>query len=218
MTPEKFTKICDKFFVPNIIRNHLLRTAAVAVQITTHCNKEINKELVQNAMLLHDLGNIVKSDVHRFSFFETENEEYWEKKKEEIMKTYGTHDDNATESMLNIIDISQELKSLIQRGKNDKVWEAVEHNDWNAKICLYADYRVGPRSVLSLQERFDDLERRYKEKPPEYHLSNEEAHRIQNGFREVEKQIFAECDISPEDVTETSIQEFLVEPLIETKK
>lgn len=218
MTPEEFTTICDQFFIPNIIRNHLLRVSAIALQITSHCNKELDKNLIRDATLLHDIGNIVKSNVHRLSAYEEKSEDFWAIKQKEIINKYGRFDDEATTNMLKEIDISKQLRRLISTAKNDKVWDVVKGNDWNAKICLYADYRAGPANVLTLQERFDDLERRYKQKPLKFRLTDEDAKRVQDGFRALEKQIFEVCDINPDDITEESIQEFLIQPLIEKKK
>ncbi|MCF7798643.1 HD domain-containing protein [Candidatus Woesearchaeota archaeon] len=217
MTPKQFTTICDQFFVPNIIRNHLLRVSAIALQITKYCNKELNKNLIRDATLLHDIGNIVKSNVHRLSAYEEKSEDFWAVKQKEIIEKYGRFDDEATANMLKEIDIPEQLRRLISTAKNDKVWDVVEGNDWNAKICLYADYRAGPASVLTLQERFDDLERRYKQKPPEFRLTDEEAKRVQDGFRALEKQLFEACDSSPDDISEESIQKFLLLALIPKK-
>ena len=35
-----------------------------------------------------------------------------------------------------------------------------DHDDWYLKVALYADLRVGPFGILTLQERLDDLHAR----------------------------------------------------------
>ncbi len=213
-------EIYDRFFVTNSIRNHLLRTAAVARFLVRRCQLPADENLVCAVMLLHDLGNIVKTSFQgsRFFQYETKPRQEWLTIKEQIIKKYGEFDDEATSNMLDELGVSRRIRNVLESAKNDKILQIIENDDWAVKICAYADYRVGPESVLSLSNRFIDLEERYKKKPLKFRLTNKQATIIKKGFFSLEKQLFAQTKCSPEDISEESIQQFLVRSLISAKK
>lgn len=72
-------------------------------------------------------------------------------------------------------------------------------DNWITKIVIYADYRTS-QNVMSLTERFDDLEKRAV---PTGRITKEELGNLRIFFKKVEEEIFAILgDIKPEDITD----------------
>jgi hypothetical protein len=78
------------------------------------------------------------------------------------------------------------------------------------KIAEYGDMRVSPHGVVSVRERQQESRARYGE-----HMrargSDPDAYfdMLAAGGEELERQIFAHCDIRPEDLTDASIASVL---------
>ena len=66
----------------------------------------------------------------------------------------------------------------------------------------YADMRVSPYGVVSLEERMKEAKNRYKLESPS---EEEERERLIECGREIEKQIFAKCKIKPEDINNETV-------------
>ena len=78
---------------------------------------------------------------------------------------------------------------------------------FSEKICIYADNRVTPFGVVSLDDRSLEAKERYKHHP---HAFNEESRKffMENMFS-IEDQIFFHLNIKPEDINDESIKEYL---------
>ncbi len=77
-------------------------------------------------------------------------------------------------------------------------------HDFVKKICSYADVRVTPFGVVSLEKRLVDLEQRYGNKYPGEAMKKKRAE-FQNYLRKMESQIFQNCSLKPADITEAKI-------------
>lgn len=150
---------------------HMMQVAAVAEYILSSeigdCS-ESNKNDVIAALLLHDLGNIVK--------FNLETEPYWKKIQKEIIVKYGSVDHEVTQNMIHELGVNERVAFLISEMGFENLQYVIDSNDMELKICLYSDQRVAPNGVVSLHERFVDLRKRYKNTALEnrYDFSQEE--------------------------------------------
>ena len=71
--------------------------------------------------------------------------------------------------------------------------EAVKTENFAEKICIYADNRVSPHSIVSIEERNLEAKKRYENHP--HGFDEEEREFFMKNMREVEKQIFSKCKI-----------------------
>ncbi|MBI3232351.1 MAG: HD domain-containing protein [Candidatus Doudnabacteria bacterium] len=203
--------IYDKYQIMPQLAEHMLRVAAVADTIVN--NLTLTPTLPQRergevvaACLLHDMGNVVKFD---FSLFpETAAEkglEYWENVKQEFIKRYGTGSHNVTAKILREIGVSERVFELADSVGFEQGKDNAESEDYGKKICAYSDMRVLPMGVGSLEERMEDLRVRYIN-----HREGAKNRKVfENALREIEKQVFVNCKIRPEDITDESIKEKL---------
>ena len=170
----------------------------------------IDRKNIITACLLHDMGNIIKFDL---SFTDklnpgkfTKNDlTYWQKVKDAYIQKYGPDVHQAS------ILVAKEL------GVNDRIIELIDcisflgapqnakGAGFGKKIMQYSDDRVGPMGVVSLEERFADLRKRYIH----HKTASSERDDFENAVREIEKQIFEHCKIRPEDITEEAIKPYI---------
>ena len=110
------------------------------------------------ALLLHDLGNIVK-------FKLGEELDYWKGIQQETIVKYGSVDHEVTQKMLHELDVNERVAFLVSEMGFENLHRAIDSKDIELKICLYADQRVAPYGIVSISERFADLRKRYKDTP-----------------------------------------------------
>ena len=201
--PISIERIYKKYKIMPNLQTHMLRVAAVASLICDNLNEPVNKEEIISACLLHDMGNIIKSN---FEFLpeslEPEGRDYWEKVKEEYIKKYGNNDEKANEQVAKELKMSPSVVSLIKSISFSLICQHKGAVDMSVKVMHYADMRVSPYGVVSLEERMKEAKNRYKLESPS---EEEERERLIECGREIEKQIFAKCKIKPEDINNETV-------------
>lgn len=202
---RKITDIYNEYKIMPNLQMHQLRVAAVAEQFCDSSDVVVDKKSIITACLLHDMGNIIKFKLGYFpEFLEPEGLEYWQNVQNEYVEKYGTDEHEA------ILMIAKELNMNDVVIKNvDAIgfpnWCNInEHGDLDNKICVYADARVAPFSVLNLDQRLQDGAKRYQGTDKSLDTKRD---LLYDCVREIEKQIFSHSKINPEDITDTSIAE-----------
>lgn len=203
-------EIYTKYFIPLNLQEHMYRVAAVGSLVSdSFPENTIDKEAVVKTLLLHDMGNILKFDFSHTNFLIGEDKnrvEELKKIKEQFKQKYSSHADEATLLIMKEIGVDQSLVDLCHDSHGDYLPQMLERDNWEQKICYYSDMRVGPHGVLSMDDRFGDLKKRYAH---EIEMV-ERNHRL---CRELEKQLNSKAarDIS-------YINDDTVRPVIETLK
>jgi hypothetical protein len=152
---SSINEIYARFNIMPSLQKHMRRVAAVGALILSGEDSRINKNDVIAALLLHDIGNIVK-------FRLGDELASWQKIQQETIAKYGSVDHEATEKMVKDLGVNKRVAWLISEMVFENLLQVIDSNDRELKICLYADQRVAPYGVVSLQERFADLRRRYE--------------------------------------------------------
>lgn len=191
------------------LAEHQLKAAGVAkiiidnLTLTPALSQGERGEVVA-ACLLHDMGNIIKFDLNNTQRLINQNIdlEYWQKVKDEFLKKYGSDEHYATILIAEEIGANGRVIELIDAVGFLTAPQNARGEDLGKKICQYADDRVAPRGIVSLEERFMDLRNRYQ-----HHKNNTQARDdFEDSLYEIEKQIFAHCKIRPEEITEEAIK------------
>ena len=196
---------------------HQLRVAAVAKLVCDNFKRPVNTRDVILACLFHDMGNVIKSDFSAFpDFCEPQGVAYWEGVKSTFIQKYGTNSHQANVAIAGEIGLPESVVALIDGIAYSKMASILEGSSYERKICEYADTRVGPRGVLSQQERMLEGKWRYEKRKKEEE-DKVEPYYADSGFdtllhlaHGVERQIFAETTMKPEDINDR-----MVAPLIE---
>lgn len=193
--------------MPNLAL-HQLRVAAVASLICDSLAIKVDKESIIKACLLHDMGNIIKFKLDHFpKLNEPEGLDYWQGIKYDFILKYGNNEHQASLEIATELDLDPLVLDLIDCVDSALVEIIALKDDFNKKICLYADNRVAPHGVVSAEEHSLDAKERYKNHP---HAFSEESRVFfnQNLF-EIENQIFSHSNLKPEEINDETISEIL---------
>jgi len=193
----KLKEIYSKYPVPPNLQEHMMRVAGVAKIISENwMGALLDEDIMLKACLVHDIGNLLKFDLETKAHFlgkEQSNVDYWKKLKEEMAQKYGADEHVATASICQEINLEPKALWIVNNwgfGNFDKV---LKSENWEYKICVYSDHRVGPFGIVSLKERFAEQRKRYQEythksQDLSAHLSDKSEFLANCAF-EVEKQI-----------------------------
>lgn len=139
----------------------MLRVAGVGKIICDNLKEEfVDKELVVKTLLLHDMGNIIKFDFDRIELLDVSDlKRVGELKRiqSDFINKYGPHTDKATLYIINEITRDNRIIDLCANSHGQNLHQFLDSNEWDKKICFYSDMRVGPKSIVSINERFKDL-------------------------------------------------------------
>ncbi len=186
------SEIYKHYRLPSNLQAHQLRVAAVAQYICNHCTVEVNTEKVTQAALLHDMGNIIKFNLGYFpEALEPEGLEYWQQVQNDYKHAYGLDEHAASIAIAKELGVTDDVIDYIDHVDFPLLEKNAQSNCWEKKICAYADLRVAPAGIVSIQERLEDGYNRYKDRPEKaipsdsYHVLIQSLHRIERQLQEV---------------------------------
>lgn len=168
--------IYEQYKIPKNLQLHMLRVAAVGKIICDHASiQSIDPNLIIKTLLLHDMGNIIKFNFRNTSMFSPEDStkiESYKTTQTEFVSKYGSDADVATLQIIKEITSDEQIFELCKNCHGQMAYRYVSGEFWKEKICYYADMRIGLHGILSVDERFEDLNQRYPheiEKLEHYH-------------------------------------------------
>ena len=189
ISPMTVQEIYTKLQNPLNLQEHMLSVAKVAMFIYDHWNGDsLDKDLLLQTTLLHDVGNIVKFDMQKYPEYMGEEQsriDYWMKVQKEIIDKYGADDHSVTEKMLSEFKIDPIVINNILSKSYSNTIGIVKSDNWILKILLYADLRVSPTGVISLRKRLDEVRERlekYKDRTDLYEAAIEVENQIQQNI------------------------------------
>lgn len=192
------------------LAEHQLRVAAVGELLGEHMDVAVDTHNVTAALLLHDMGNITKFDFGEENLqrmpglVDPAQVPYWEGVKQEFIARYGSTDSHVvTIKIVRELGVTPRILKLVDSVGFEEGIASAEAVELEPQICSYADERVAPRGVVSLEERLADLRIRYHNHP-EGKYNREQ---FEEAMRQTERRIFQHCNIRPEEITEQAIAE-----------
>ena len=187
---------------------HQLRVASVAMTVCDSLDITVDEDSIIKACLFHDMGNIIKFQLDKFpEWNEPEGTEYWKKVKDECILKYGDNEHKASLMIGKEIGLSSKILELINGMDSKLMGKIYNSNDFDLKICKYADLRVAPRSIVSINERMDEAKKRYEGHKNKF--NKQERKLFRENIIKIEKQIFPYSKIKPEDINDKYIQKNL---------
>ena len=171
-------EIYQQFSIPQNLQEHMFRVFGVVSVIENNWTGEkLDWGILKKLTLLHDLGNIVKFNLK-------EDEMYLKETQKAIIKKYGSDDHIATGKMVSELGFDSEAVKIIQSKSFGNSVEITNSNNYLLKILYYADMRVLPTGVGTLEDRLSDIRNRM----PKY-TTRPDFEDLINACREVEKQL-----------------------------
>ncbi|MGM5480055.1 MAG: HD domain-containing protein [Nanobdellota archaeon] len=201
-------EIYDRFSIPSFLATHMKQVAAIGKFLCTHLNQDLDTDCVVAALLLHDLGNVVKFDLDSplsEQLCSQDEKERLRILQSDLKERYGKNADEATKRMVEKLKVPKKVKWLLENATWLNIEKVRDSNSIELKICAYADYRVSPKGIVSLKKRLHDLRRRYHDYPHTNSLPEDKVKKRDNAYYDIEKQLFSKTDIKPEDITEENI-------------
>jgi hypothetical protein len=195
--------IYQQYKIMPALQLHQFRVAAVGKLICDNLNIPVDSESITRALLLHDMGNIIKFKLGVFpEFCEPEGIEYWEGVKSEFILNYGNNEHEATYKIAQEINVENKVLELINAVGFSKAVENFDSGDIEKMIVNYADQRVLPHRIGSLHDRFEDGHKRFYLKTTrsdsDYELGVE-------ALMNMERLIFSKSNIYSEDIDDDSV-------------
>jgi hypothetical protein len=210
---NSIARIYDRFTIPSGLRLHMYRVASVAGMICDNLNGvSVNSGNVVAACLLHDLGNIVKFEISKDQFpgllgADGKGIDYWQEVKKKVIARYGGVDHVATHNMLSELGVDSRLILIID--SMGGIFNG-SSTDMEADICSYSDCRVGPSGVMSVTDRVNDFYKRYMiSSDPALRARALELRLSLSRILDVERRIFSDARIRPEQINDKSIKPYL---------
>lgn len=204
-------EIYEKFSLPLGLQKHMYTTAALGMIICDHwTGPTIQKDNVIQALLLHDLGNLIKFDLSETAHILDESlfTPYWRSLQAQQKKMYGQDAHTATLNMVRKCIQNETIMALID-GMDTTYLEKIAQGSVEQQICEYADLRVTPTGLTSLTERLADIKKRYSHSSPEWANEVHFAQSLQ--FAEmIENTLQKNTDIDITEIPSEKIEAYLV--------
>lgn len=161
----EMAKIYQKYEIMPHLQEHMLRVAGIGSLVAQAWAGGVDSDLVIRTCLLHDMGNILKFDLSHDSAdrFGYQFSQKWLDVQKDFHNKYGKNSTEATNQICRELDQDDVVEVLdaehaIFDGEHERIISAPPE----VQILLYADLRVVPDGVVSLQERINDLLDRYQ--------------------------------------------------------
>jgi len=215
---KKIIDIYEEYKIMPILQLHQLRVAAVACIICEHATVSVDKDSIIKACLIHDMANIVKFILGSIpGSVEDKGLEYWQNVQKEYISKYGNDEHTATFTIAQELGMDNNVCELINSIGFHTAKENLESEDFNRKICAYADMRVTPYGVDTLLNRLQNLKERYhgRNKTSNLDLGYEKdsleeniiaRELFENSLKKIEIQIFKNCNLNPEDIMDEVVK------------
>lgn len=203
-------KIYNDFKIPPNLQLHQLRVAAVANLISDNMNIKVDTKEIISADLLHDMGNIIKFNFELFpEFLEPEGKDYWQSVKDEFIQKYGDDEHIATHIIAKELCISDRAFQILFAIGFSKSPQNASHSDFSIKIATYADNRVTPHGISSMEERIDDGRKRFKAQKNRKEEEKNNFEIYSEAMKDIENQIFKNCRIKKEGITNDAVLPYI---------
>lgn len=202
------SEVYDKYEVPQNLREHMYRVAAVGLAIVELLKPEValDKEIITQTLLLHDIGNLIKFDLDKDELLPVEERERLKKVQADFKAKYGNEEHVATQKIAAELGVPEKVQDILNNIGSSKVHLTIESDDWYRKVCSYADFRVAPHGIVSINERWDDVIKRYQGR--DHVLADiEKCEEKRKNCLILEQQIQNKCHDSLERIGDKSIRE-----------
>lgn len=202
------SEIYQQYPVHRGLQEHMIRVAAVAKLICDNLPGLVDTDDVVTACLVHDMGNLikVKFDVAP-ALYEPEGVSYWHEQQTACIQTYGSDVHIATLAMIRNIGVTPAVERIVDEASFEEIVAVADEGSFESKILEYADMRVGLRGIVSLETRLQDIRDRYA---PE-RFTAEEMNEKAAAARRIEMELFRDCRVKPDDITDASTENIQAE-------
>lgn len=199
-----------------ILQEHMVRVAYVGKTLGENATENVELNNIIRACLLHDMGNIIKFNLNVIeSAVDDRGIDYWNNVKNKYIEIYGNDEFSATKQICCELGVSERIIELVSNFGTRNVKNVINSGDLNKMIVNYADHRVAPNGIVSLQERILDQHNRFhksfsKDVAEEKIKFRKETDETKY---ELEKIIFSRSKSKPKDIVDVNVASLVHEYL-----
>lgn len=225
---KKVINIYQLYNVPTNLAEHMLLVAALGHHISQNwLQPTIDEELLIDTLLLHDIGNLVKfnlnSDASQRMIDQTKyllNQsqyplDYWQKKQQTMIDKYSGNADHANIAIVKELTDNPNISNLLENHSFESLEEYLRTDNWEKKLVFYCDLRFTPTGLSSIEERIEDLRRRYQERDSKWLNAYNYQTWLENSLK-LEQQLDQHTAVDLRQVKQTDFDQ-LVTSLAEKK-
>lgn len=202
----------SQYPIPQSLRVHQLRVAAVAQQIIdAQDTPSPEASVIMSACLLHDMGNLIKFKLDQLpALLEPEGVAYWADQQASMRAGFGSEEHEATYAIARELGVSLRTQELLHAVGFSQSIANVGRGFAEQLVC-YADQRVSPQGITSLEIRLAEGSARYAGRTDRTLVSDAEYTARVAALQEIERQLFEHCSISPDAITDASSADLIKE-------
>jgi len=197
-------QIYKRFNIPENLARHMLWVAQIGVEtIENWVGPNIDQENIISVLLLHDIGNIIKFELHSNEAKKNYSQRELEKLlpiQKKMIALYGNNADIANISILEEIGVNKDVIQLLTNHSFDYLPTLLDSENWNEKIVFYADLRVAPWGIVPLKKRVENLRDRYSHRNQQWKNKTTYSNWL-NWSNKLEKQLNQQTSIDLKHLT-----------------
>jgi hypothetical protein len=148
--------------LPNL-QQHMLRVAAFCEVLSkSWTGITIDTQAMIHTCLFHDIAKPITFDMSKQAQYVKSAAELEEIRQihQNLIAKYGSNEHVAAIRVFQEIGLGVEAERLIDNLEWDYIPRLLQENDVASLIVIYSDMRIGPRGVLSIAERMENLRAR----------------------------------------------------------
>jgi putative nucleotidyltransferase with HDIG domain len=171
----KILNIYSKYKIPQNLREHMLRVAALAKAILkSWTGSNLDKQAIIKACALHDIAKPMNFDLKKQKKFGMTPKEIrdLEKHQKDLKQKYGNSEHQATINICKDLGCSPKVVKLAGNLEWKYIPKLLKENDIESLLPIYCDMRIGPNGLLSVDQRLNELKKRVSLKNYESHLKS----------------------------------------------
>lgn len=174
---------------------------------------KLSEKTIIATLLVHDMANIIKykfgkSDTYLFTPADRKKIGLWRNLKAEAIAKYGNDSEEAMNKMAQELNLDSKVISLLKKlsevhTKGNELDGVFAKKDWELAICIYSDWRVSPKGIVSINSRLRDIFLRYSINEPT------ERRKILSTASELERWLSRNVKIKPNAINSGSVKRYI---------
>lgn len=159
----KVAQVYNKYQTPKSLQEHMLRVASLAsILLDNWTGTSLDKDAIIKACTVHDIAKPMTFDLAkqaRFGMSESDIEKL-RQFQIEIKIKYGDIEHQATIGICREIGCDENTVRFVDNLEWKYIPRLLQEKDIVSLIPIYCDMRIGPKGILPLQVRLEELKKR----------------------------------------------------------
>lgn len=194
-------QIYSSYSIPGNLQQHMLRVAGLARLLTNHWQgPKINKQAIVQACALHDIAKPIDFEIDKQAQFGLSEQEIKDlvKLQQRLKADYGHNEHQIALKICQELGCAPRVGELIDQLDWNNLPELLIKNDVEVLLVVYCDMRIGPKGILSIEERHQELA--HRETVPNL------KKRIENGLK-LESKLAPQVELNLQQISNEQIEE-----------